>query len=240
MNEENGYEFQKVMKRENEDEVDEGPDHKRPRMDVEGREGEEGNSSRSASSVKDKDLSPSKKIRLVSTSSFESCGSISNRDNPWRIDTGIFSKVPPELYRHILKFLSSEVLIFCFYMLDNSYVHVLFQMPCCNLKLMYLWCLNCRTLFLARWFADFSALLLLMKPCGVDCELHVFCYGCLVAPKTKICILLHLKCTINSHLVLFSHLPCSHVRNPLHLEMSNNSVDSLSYFLGPFQVIIFT
>lgn len=29
---------------------------------------------------------------------------------PGRIETGIFSKIPPELFRHILKFLSSEVL----------------------------------------------------------------------------------------------------------------------------------
>lgn len=29
------------------------------------------------------------------------------------IETGIFSKIPPELFRHILKFLSSEDLIAC-------------------------------------------------------------------------------------------------------------------------------
>lgn len=45
--------------------------------------------------------------------------SISNNNNfnnkseihssPNRIDTGIFSKIPPELFTHMLKFLSSEV-----------------------------------------------------------------------------------------------------------------------------------
>ena len=30
-----------------------------------------------------------------------------------RIETGILSKIPPELFRHILKFLSSEDLIAC-------------------------------------------------------------------------------------------------------------------------------
>lgn len=49
--------------------------------------------------------------------------SISNNDNfnnkseihssPKRIDTGIFSKIPPELFPHILKFLSSEDLVSC-------------------------------------------------------------------------------------------------------------------------------
>lgn len=44
-------------------------------------------------------------------------GSSSNNNNnrsvPKRIDTGLFSKIPPELFPHILKFLSSEDLIAC-------------------------------------------------------------------------------------------------------------------------------
>lgn len=31
-----------------------------------------------------------------------------------RIESGVFSNVPTELFRHILKFLSSEVLFICF------------------------------------------------------------------------------------------------------------------------------
>lgn len=34
---------------------------------------------------------------------------VNNTVLPRRIDTGCFSKVPPELFHHILKFLSSEV-----------------------------------------------------------------------------------------------------------------------------------
>lgn len=36
-----------------------------------------------------------------------------NKSAPKRIETGLFSKVPPELFPHILKFLSSEDLIAC-------------------------------------------------------------------------------------------------------------------------------
>ena len=32
---------------------------------------------------------------------------------PSRIESGIFGKVPPELFHHILKFLSSEALMSC-------------------------------------------------------------------------------------------------------------------------------
>ena len=39
-------------------------------------------------------------------------GEESKRSAPKRIETGIFSKIPPELFHHILKFLSSEVSIF--------------------------------------------------------------------------------------------------------------------------------
>jgi hypothetical protein len=43
----------------------------------------------------------------------EDGSSSSFRSNPRRIETGIFSKVPPELFEHILKFLSCEDLISC-------------------------------------------------------------------------------------------------------------------------------
>lgn len=45
---------------------------------------------------------------VPTTSSSESKGVV-----PGRIETGIFTKIPPELFRHILKFLSSEDLISC-------------------------------------------------------------------------------------------------------------------------------
>lgn len=45
-----------------------------------------------------------REVASVTTSSSQSNGVV-----PGRIETGIFSKIPPELFRHILKFLSSEV-----------------------------------------------------------------------------------------------------------------------------------
>lgn len=42
----------------------------------------------------------------------EQIGGVNNRViNPRRIDDGFFSRVPPELFPHILKFLSSEVVL---------------------------------------------------------------------------------------------------------------------------------
>lgn len=38
---------------------------------------------------------------------------IARKASPRRIETGIFSKIPPELFHHILKFLSSEDLVTC-------------------------------------------------------------------------------------------------------------------------------
>lgn len=117
--------LQEVVKTENEDEAEEGPQRKRPRVEDEAHVGEEGNSTRSASSIQVQDPSPSRKIRIVSTSSSCDGGGINNnRENPRRIDTGIFSKVPPELYHHILKFLSSEVLILSFIHSTYPLVHI--------------------------------------------------------------------------------------------------------------------
>lgn len=119
------YMLQEVVKTENEDEAEEGPQRKRPRVEDEAHVGEEGNSTRSASSIQVQDPSPSRKIRIVSTSSSCDGGGINNnRENPRRIDTGIFSKVPPELYHHILKFLSSEVLILSFIHSTYPLVHI--------------------------------------------------------------------------------------------------------------------
>lgn len=52
-------------------------------------------------------ISPNEQREVVSvtSSSSQSKGVV-----PGRIESGIFSKIPPELFRHILKFLSSEVL----------------------------------------------------------------------------------------------------------------------------------
>ncbi|KZV31492.1 hypothetical protein F511_07343 [Dorcoceras hygrometricum] len=62
----------------------------------------------------DSALSPSKKSATVADS-FNNNG-MHGRDSQhltWRIDTGIFSNIPPELLYHILKFLSSEDLVSC-------------------------------------------------------------------------------------------------------------------------------
>ncbi|KAL7187872.1 hypothetical protein ACSBR1_037844 [Camellia fascicularis] len=56
--------------------------------------------------------SPSKSRILES----DNCGSsdrFSIRATPRRMETGLFSKIPPELFHHILKFLSSEDLVSC-------------------------------------------------------------------------------------------------------------------------------
>ncbi|KAK1435965.1 hypothetical protein QVD17_01738 [Tagetes erecta] len=51
---------------------------------------------------------PTKRLR------FEQNGAVSNRGvNPRRIEDGVFSVIPPELFPHILKFLSSEDLVAC-------------------------------------------------------------------------------------------------------------------------------
>lgn len=56
-----------------------------------------------------------KRVRVNENENKEEGGSSSNNKNNnrsllKRIETGLFSKVPPELFPHILKFLSSEVL----------------------------------------------------------------------------------------------------------------------------------
>lgn len=48
-----------------------------------------------------------------SSSSSSAITSNSGGNRLVRIETGILSKIPPELFRHILKFLSSEDLIAC-------------------------------------------------------------------------------------------------------------------------------
>ncbi|XP_027079656.1 F-box protein SKIP31 isoform X1 [Coffea arabica] len=55
---------------------------------------------------------PSKKIGTA-TDVNNSGSSSESRPVPWRVETGDLSKVPPELFRHILKFLSSEDLVAC-------------------------------------------------------------------------------------------------------------------------------
>lgn len=65
-------------------------------------------------------------------------GSSSNNNNnrsvPKRIDTGLFSKIPPELFPHILKFLSSEVPLLFFFFLTHSLRPCirLLAFVCCN------------------------------------------------------------------------------------------------------------
>lgn len=94
-----------------------------------------------------------------------------------RFDTKILSKIPPELFPNILKFLSSEV---CFSFL----VAVPYQWRCCALcvsvSLSFLqrergvsgvdgeWC--CRISWRARWRASRWITQRLMNPCGADCE----------------------------------------------------------------------
>ncbi|KAL1834694.1 F-box protein SKIP31 [Daucus carota subsp. sativus] len=94
-----------------EDEEKEGPAQKRPRMEVEADVTEERKLTSSPS--------PSQ-IRSPSSSRIVKCNSSGHRVEGGidrvkssRIDTGSFSKVPPELFHHILKFLSSEDLVSC-------------------------------------------------------------------------------------------------------------------------------
>ncbi|XP_073021046.1 F-box protein SKIP31-like [Primulina eburnea] len=59
-------------------------------------------------------LSPSKKNSTVADSiNNNGMHSRDSRELPWRIITGIFSNIPPELLYNILKFLSSEDLVSC-------------------------------------------------------------------------------------------------------------------------------
>jgi hypothetical protein len=69
---------------------------------------------------KEEDILPKpKRFRIDEENSIRSIKSsgvsdfLKNRTNPRRIDTGCFSNVPPELFHHILKFLSSEDLVSC-------------------------------------------------------------------------------------------------------------------------------
>lgn len=101
-----------------EDEEKEGPAQKRPRMEVEADVTEERKLTSSPS--------PSQ-IRSPSSSRIVKCNSSGHRVEGGidrvkssRIDTGSFSKVPPELFHHILKFLSSEV--WCSLFFFHSYI----------------------------------------------------------------------------------------------------------------------
>uniref|UniRef100_A0A5B7AY06 Putative F-box protein SKIP31-like isoform X1 n=1 Tax=Davidia involucrata TaxID=16924 RepID=A0A5B7AY06_DAVIN len=56
---------------------------------------------------------PSKSKIIISNSNNGSGDSVSNRTTPRWVETGFFSKIPPELFHRILKFLSSEDLVAC-------------------------------------------------------------------------------------------------------------------------------
>lgn len=54
----------------------------------------------------------------------EQNGGVNNRViNPRRIDDGFFSRIPPELFPHILKFLSSEVVLLLTAPFDYSFLN---------------------------------------------------------------------------------------------------------------------
>lgn len=97
------------------DEEEEGPVQKRPRMEVEGGVAEERKLTRSPSPSQVPSHSFSKSmITKCNSSGYRVGGGIHNdRVKSNRIDSGLFSKVPPELFHHILKFLSSEDLVAC-------------------------------------------------------------------------------------------------------------------------------
>lgn len=78
---------------------------------------------------------PSKKIGTATDVNNRGSSS-GSRPVPWRVETGDLSKVPPELFRHILKFLSSEVLVVCAPVL--SYI----SLPCSLMRLIIFWQLD--------------------------------------------------------------------------------------------------
>lgn len=58
----------------------------------------------------------------------DSYGEVNNRGIiPKRIDNGFFSCIPPELYPHILKFLSSEVILLNFYFIFIFFVFMVLR-----------------------------------------------------------------------------------------------------------------
>ncbi|XP_020550739.1 F-box protein SKIP31-like isoform X2 [Sesamum indicum] len=56
---------------------------------------------------------PKKNNMVVGNNKNDGKRSTENRQLPWRIESGMFSRIPPELLFHILKFLSSEDLVSC-------------------------------------------------------------------------------------------------------------------------------
>ncbi|XP_047337849.1 F-box protein SKIP31 [Impatiens glandulifera] len=58
-------------------------------------------------------IEPSSVLKSGPDSCSESRNLVNSRAVPRRIHTGIFSKIPPEIFHHILKFLSSEDLVSC-------------------------------------------------------------------------------------------------------------------------------
>lgn len=103
-----------------------------------------------------------------------------SRPVPGRMETGNFSKVPPELFRHILKFLSSEVFVLC--ICGMLYLDLLLVM-----ELNCFWAIDCRILLHALWSVDSFILLLLMSLCGVACEYFLsVCVLCLLVGFAKL------------------------------------------------------
>ncbi|KAL0393782.1 UNVERIFIED_CONTAM: F-box protein SKIP31 [Sesamum latifolium] len=56
---------------------------------------------------------PKKNNMVIGNNKNDGKHSTENRQLPWRIESGMFSRIPPELLFHILKFLSSEDLVSC-------------------------------------------------------------------------------------------------------------------------------
>ncbi|XP_009631040.1 F-box protein SKIP31 isoform X2 [Nicotiana tomentosiformis] len=80
-------------------------------VEDEGKEGEE--ESRGAKRMKFEGKEGDKKMCETHMGTYDGAGTSSVRRVPRMIETGILSKIPPEMLHHILKFLSSEDLVAC-------------------------------------------------------------------------------------------------------------------------------
>lgn len=87
--------------------------------------------------------------------------------SPKRIESGFFSKIPPELFHHILKFLSSEVEDFRTRLKKFYY----WFLGCRRIRVsnLVIWS-DCRILFRARLSVVFSTLQLPTNSSGAGCE----------------------------------------------------------------------
>lgn len=72
--------------------------------------------------MKEYEGEPKKKKLRVEEGSSSGSGA-----DPARIESGILSKIPPELFPHILKFLSSEVVLYIYLKKNLRLILIIFQ-----------------------------------------------------------------------------------------------------------------